>query len=147
MFSADRNGCHHQKKYIEEIVNRFRVDDFPLFFHLSQVSTECILEWIGFECLEDGIQGITDREGSGGSAQKPLEHWLLMVLYFLVTQDRYIFIADRFGMSEGTANCVTHHLLMFIQEHLLESIVWPTAEEQAAIAEHYMELLIDWVEV
>ena len=99
-----------------------------------------MLEYIGRVCEEENIVGITERTGSGGETQKPLEERLLAMLWFLASQDKYASIADRFGWSESTVCVAIRKLLLFVSENLLDKlIVWPSEAAQRECSEHYHE--------
>ena len=81
------------------------------------------------------------REGSGGTPQKPLHERLLMVLWYLASQDKYAAIADRFGMSKSTANLSIRNLLSFICTYLCDKLIrWSTRDEQEEMQALYMDL-------
>ena len=97
-------------------------------------------ECISNVCTENNITGITDRQSSGGSPQKSLHERVLVMIWFLATQDKYASIADRFGMSESTACTAVRNLFEFISDNLLQKfVVWSSAEECHEIADIYYE--------
>ena len=71
---------HRQRDYVQQIVSLFRPDEFKIFFRMSRISVQCLQDWICSVCTDGNITGITDRERSGGSKQKPLGERLLMLL-------------------------------------------------------------------
>ncbi len=92
-------------------------------------------------CLEEGISGIVGREGTGGSQQKSLHDRLLMMLWFMASKDKFSAIADRFGMSESTANMAIRNLLVFLNENLRDTIIcWPSDAGKIEIQGKYEEL-------
>ena len=93
-------------------------------------------------CDEKHIVGITEREreSSGGTPQKPLQDRILVMLWFLASQDKYASIADRFGYSESTVCDAVRRLLLFCADELLDKlIVWPSQNEQQEVSELYFE--------
>ena len=123
------------------ITRNFHLDEFKTFFRVSRQTVESLIGWIQQTCREDNIKGITTRVSSGGSPQKPLEHRVLVLLWFMASLDKYSSIADRFGMSESTACIAVHTLLGFVHENLLRKIiVWPSAPEQQEIKSIYSEV-------
>ena len=99
-----------------------------------------MLEHIRQVCDEKNIVGITERESSGGTPQKPLQDRILVMLWFLASQDKYASIADRFGYSESTACDAVRSLLIFCADELLDKLIsWPSQDEQQECSEMYME--------
>lgn len=137
LFHCRRKRRHPQQCYIETIVQNFRLDEFKTFFRVGRVTVESLIDCIQTACRE-GITGITERMSSGASPQKPLQHRVLMLLWFMASLDMYASIADRFGMSEITACDAVHQLIEFVHDHLLERlVVWPSAAEQQEIQDLY----------
>ena len=132
---------HRQANYIGSVVSSFRLDEFKCFFRVSRTSVEYLIEMISRICVEEGIVGITIKEGSGGSPQVPLDQRVLLFLWYMSSLDKYSSVADRFGLSESTACSAIHNLLQFLQDHLTQKlIVWPTREEQREMQDMYMDL-------
>ena len=62
---------------------------------------EYLEEWIHRICLERGITGIVGRQGMGRSKPETLYEHLLMMLWYLDSQDKYSAIADRLWPLES----------------------------------------------
>ena len=135
-----RRQRHRQHNYIIDIVGSFRLDEFKTFFRISRTSFQYSYELICALCQERSIRGILCREGSGGSPQKPLQDRLLVMLWYLSSQDRYSSVADRFGICESTANTAIRNLMLFTKEYLVERLItWPSNHEQLEIGGIYEE--------
>ena len=78
-------------------MSQFRPDEFKLFFRVTHTVVESLEEWIHQICLERGIAVIVDRQWMGGSNPETLYERLLMMLWYLASQDKYSAIADRCG--------------------------------------------------
>ena len=98
--SDDRRKQHRQHGYVLRVVSRFRPDEFKLFFRVTRTVVESLEEWIHRICLECDIASIVGRQGMGGSKPKTLYEHLIMMLWYLDSQDKYSAIADRFGVSD-----------------------------------------------
>ena len=123
------------------VVSRFRADEFKVFFRVTRTVVEHLEEWIRRICLERAIAGIVGRQGMGGSKPKTLYERLLMMLWYLSSQDKYSAIADRFGVSESTANVAIRELLVFLNENLRDTFIcWPTHADKVEISGKYEEL-------
>ena len=97
--------------------------------------------WICEICNEELLVGITERTGSGGSPQKPLQERILMLLWYMASLDKYASIADGFGVSESTACSAIRNLLQFITDlQMNKIIVWPNAAEIQEMRDLYMDL-------
>lgn len=122
---------HRQHGYSLDIVCPFRPDEFKIFFRVTRCTVEYLQGWIHRVCIERNIIGIIERAGYGGCKQKTLHERLLMTLWYMANKDKYSSIADRFGMSESTANVAISRLLEFINHHLRDVLIcWPTEAEQ-----------------
>ncbi|KAI0216061.1 hypothetical protein LSAT2_031861 [Lamellibrachia satsuma] len=110
---------HRQQGYLQQVVARFRPDEFKTFFRVGRQTVDCLIGWITRTCTDEGITGITDRKSSGGSLQKPLADRVLVMLWYMASLDKYASIGDRFGMSESVACVTVHTLLKFIHDHLV----------------------------
>ena len=123
------------------IATNFRMDEFKTFFRVSRTSVEHLERWIVSVCMEEGITGITDRDGTGGTPQTPLYERLLVLMWYMAILDKYAAIADRFGIAESTACTCIHNLIEFIEDLLLSKLItWPTNAEMEDISNLYMEL-------
>ena len=67
---------------------------------MTRTVVESLEEWIHRICLEYDIASIVDRQGMGGNKPETLYEHLLMMLWYLASQDKYSAIADRFGVSD-----------------------------------------------
>ena len=118
------------------VASRFRTDEFKLFFRVTRTVVEYLEEWINRICLEHGIVSIVGRQGMGGSKPKTPYERLVMMLWYLASQDKYSTIADRFGARESTANVAIRELLVFLSENLRETFIcWPTDADKVEIKE------------
>lgn len=135
-----RRRRNRQRQYFATVIANFYLDEFKTFFRISRVSAEYLVNYISEVCTEENIQGIVETTGTGGVPQKPLEHRVLAMLWFLASQDKYASIADRFNFSESTANVAIRKLLLFIANHMLKKIiVWPSDAEQQTHADIFEE--------
>ena len=135
-----RGKRHRQRTYFADVIASFRLDEFKTIFRIGRTSVEYILEHIGVVCAEINIQGITEREGSGGEQQKPLQERLLAMLWYMASQDKYSSIANRFNFSKSTACVAIRRLLTFLADHLLDKlIVWPSDAAQQQSSALYEE--------
>lgn len=126
---------------MENIVHQFRLDEFKTFFRVGRPTVQVLQDYIVEMCREENVPGITERRGSGGSPQKPLNERILMVLWYMASLDKFASLADRFGMSESTACDAVHELIQFIHQYLLNKVVtWPSAQEQQEMKEMYFDL-------
>jgi hypothetical protein len=132
---------HRQKGYTLEVASGFRLDEFKTFFRVSRTSVQTLQNWIVEVSVESGDTSIINRTSSGGTPQKPLGDRLLLMLWYMASQDKYASLADRFGLSESTACCSVRELLEFMTEYLLNKIiVWPSSDECDEISQLYKEL-------
>ena len=123
------------------VVSWFRADEFKVFFRVTRTVVEHLEEWICRICLECAIAGIVGRQGMGGSKPKTLYEHLLVMLWYLSSQDKYSAIADRFGVSESTANVAIRELLVFLNENLRDTFIcWPTHADKVEISGKYEQL-------
>ena len=81
---------------------------------------------------------LLDRVSSGGRLCIPLKSKVLILLWYLASQDKYSSVADRFGTSEFTVCNTIRKLVKFITEYLLlKFIVWPSNNKMLEISKMY----------
>ena len=116
------------------------LDEFKTFLRIRRTCLQYLYELICALCQEKGIRGILCREGSGESPQNPLQDRLLVMLWYLSSQDRYSSVADKFGICESTANTAIRNRMLFTKEYLVERLItWPSNHEQQEIKGIYEE--------
>ncbi|ESO87561.1 hypothetical protein LOTGIDRAFT_166441 [Lottia gigantea] len=125
---ANLRKRHRQKKYVEQIAQQFRIDEFKTFFRVDRKTVACLQDSIVMIC--------TERNRNNKPAiirwytEKSIHERILILLWYMARGDKYASIADR-------ARAL---VVSFIHQFLLDKVVvWPT-EQMTEMQGMYMEL-------
>jgi hypothetical protein len=109
------------ERYVQDVVSRYSLDTFKTFFRVSKDTFETIL---------GNIQHIPEmqlRKPAAGRPQVSHEKDLLMMLWYIGSQETIRSIADRFNVSESTFHSHNRKMLDIFQHHFLSKfVIWPT---------------------
>lgn len=93
------------ERFVQDVVSRYSLDTFKTFFRVSKTTFEAILENI------QHIPELLLREPAAGRPQISHEKDLLMMLWYIGSQETIRSIADRFNVSESTFHSHNRRLL------------------------------------
>uniref|UniRef100_A0A8W8P2C4 DDE Tnp4 domain-containing protein n=1 Tax=Magallana gigas TaxID=29159 RepID=A0A8W8P2C4_MAGGI len=108
------------ERFVQDVVSRYSLDTFKTFFRVSKTTFEAILENI------QHIPELLLREPAAGRPQISREKDLLMMLWYIGSQETIRSIADRFNVSESTFHSHNRRLLDVFQKYFLQKfVIWP----------------------
>lgn len=108
------------ERFVQDVVSRYSLDTFKTFFRVSKTTFEAILENI------QHIPELLLREPAAGRPQISHEKDLLMMLWYIGSQETIRSIADRFNVSESTFHSHNRRLLDVFQKYFLQKfVIWP----------------------
>lgn len=117
--------------YVESVVPQYFLDDFKRFFRLSRTTFETICEHIS------GYQELLPS-WTGGREFIPVEKQLLIVLWYISSQETLNRIADRFNVAEvSVVRCRDRVFHVFLNYLKTKFITWPTGNERDRVIEGF----------
>ena len=106
--------------FVQDVVSRYSLDTFKTFFRVSKTTFEAVLENI------QHIPELLPREPAAGRPQISQEKDLLMMLWYIGSQETIRSIADRFNVSESTFHSHNRRMLDVFQKYFLKKfVIWP----------------------
>ncbi|XP_062611814.1 uncharacterized protein LOC134273647 [Saccostrea cucullata] len=117
--------------YVERIIPGYLPEQFKRHFRLSRETFECILNHLA------NFPTLQRRQQRGGRLQTTLENDLMMLLWFLGTQETVRSISDRFDVQESTLILHNRRLLDVFSDLCKKFVKWPNNEEKQEIMSEF----------
>lgn len=96
MFCRVRDDIRKIDEYVERVIPGYLPEQFKRHFRVSRETFECILVHMA------NLPTVQRRRQTGGRLQTTLEKDLMMLLWYLGTQETVRSISDRFDAQEST---------------------------------------------
>ncbi|XP_062571768.1 uncharacterized protein LOC134233782 [Saccostrea cucullata] len=117
--------------YVERIIPGYLPEQFKRHFRLSRETFECILNHLA------NFPTLQRRQLTGGRLQTTLEKDLMMLLWYLGTQETVRSISDRFDVQESTLILHNRRLIDVFSDLCKKFVKWPNNEEKQEIMSEF----------
>jgi len=119
----------------DAILNKRSLDDFREHFRMSRKTFEMLLKM-----LSDKALAIFTKKFHGGNAPLPIETYLLITLWYMVTSESLSKIGNRFGVVGSTAFRCIRMVTEALNAHIYKDLVrWPGSQEQLDIQDGFQK--------
>lgn len=133
-FNRSREKKVRVEGYVDEVVPRYSLDDFRMFFRMSRPTFELIARQVGTFLQEYQVVR------SSGRSPITVETHLMIFLWYVGSLEPLCRIADRFNVTQFSVLNIRKRMCKVFLKHLkLKYIVWPTGQERLHVVNAFQE--------